>query len=187
MLRARPDASAGDFSVWMVFCLDFSDTCRNLHRLLSAQCQWSRPGRNDALWPAQNDQFSVSRHLLGKVMRVRRAPVKGPQKACCLSKCFGSQSPPWMPPVFGASGEPGGWMTVRDEGGWERGEWRAGQDRRLDLLQKKEGGRCVCVGKLNELTTAVGGEVRGQMCAFLWPLGGGVALIGSVWADFAAL
>lgn len=58
-----------------------------------------------------------------------------------------------MPPVFAASGKPGGWVTVKDEGG-ERGESEE-QDRRLDLLQK-EGGRCVCVRKLNELTTAVG-------------------------------
>lgn len=61
-----------------------------------------------------------------------------------------------MPPLCGGSGEPGGWVTVKDEGEMRkrRGRSRAGQ-RRLDLLQKKEGGRWVCVRKPNELTTAV--------------------------------
>ena len=129
------------------------DTCRDLHRLLSAQCHWSSPGRDHALWPAQNDQFSVSGHLLGKVMRLRRAPVKGPQKACCLSKCFGSQSPPWMPPVSGLSGEPGGWMTVKDEGGKREGksEEQARTEGLICCRRRKEGGGCVSESLMSPL------------------------------------
>lgn len=46
-----------------------------------------------------------------------------------------------MPPVFRASGEPGGWMTVKDEGG-ERGESEE-QARTEGLIccrRRKEGG-----------------------------------------------
>lgn len=89
---------------WILISHFFS-SYRNLHRMLPSQRQRSSPGRDHALRPAQNDQFFVSRHLLGKVMRSQRAPVKGPQKARCVSKCFGSQSSPWMPPVFWAIAE----------------------------------------------------------------------------------
>lgn len=66
-----------------------------------------------------------------------------------------------MPPVFGASGEPGGWMTVKDEGREgrmvrERGESEEARTEGLICCRRREGGRCVCVRKLNELTTAVG-------------------------------
>lgn len=38
-----------------------------------------------------------------------------------------------MPPVFGASGEPGGWMTVKDEG------WRGGMGVRGGRVMSRPG------------------------------------------------